>query len=214
MIPEALEALDIALSVAPGKLTDQDRHWIFTTGLVFNYQVLCFQLNRNYPSGRFYLLHQDKKLQPHVDLGRYLFSLEVVLSASAEYTRRDTIQCNPAWLAGMERLMHPFWPGAGLQWGWVDFDLSVLLPPPMQSLRPLTCSCRHKLPSWTYHAYSATLQVDPDHLPPSGWVHLHKKGPAPSGFHLGSLSTGVTREDGLDPTPSPPTQEHYNWTFE
>lgn len=62
MIPEAFEVLDIALSVAPGELTEQNRHWVFTTGLVFNYQVLCFQLNKNYLSGRFYFLHQDMKL--------------------------------------------------------------------------------------------------------------------------------------------------------
>ena len=62
MIPKALEALDRTPSVAHGELTDQDKPWVFTMGLVFNYQVLCFQLSKNYPSEIFYFLHQDVKL--------------------------------------------------------------------------------------------------------------------------------------------------------
>ena len=32
---------------------------------------------------------------------------------------------------------------------------------------------------------------------------MHKEGPAHSGSHLGPFSTGIGREDGPDPPPSP-----------
>lgn len=69
---------------------------------------------------------------------------------------------------------------------------------------PLTYPSSCRLPPLTYHPYSTPLEVDLDHIPASGWMHMPNEGPAHSGSHLGWLSTKITREDGLDLLPSPP----------